>query len=155
MTVFTVILLIVLGIILVLLEILVIPGTTIAGIGGILFLSGGIYMSYEKFGTTVGHYILLGVILFIILSIYLSLKSKTWKKLMLNSKIDSKTNVIDEEKVKKGDTGVTITRLAPMGRVLINGENVEAKSEHFIDQNVEVEVEKILDYKIIVKLKNK
>ncbi len=155
MTVFAVILLIALGILLVLLEILVIPGTTIAGVGGILFLAGGIYFAYDKFGTTVGHYILLGVILFIILSLYFSLKSKTWSKLMLHSKIESKTNIIDEDKVKKGDSGVTITRLAPMGRVLINGENVEAKSEHFIDQNVEIEVEKILDYKIIVKLKNK
>lgn len=155
MTVFAVILLIALGILLVLLEILVIPGTTVAGVGGILFLGGGIYLSYIKFGTVTGHYILLGVILFIILSIYLSLKSKTWKKLMLNSKIDGKTNIINEENVKQGDVGFTITRLAPMGRVLINGENVEAKSEHFIDQNVEIEVEKILDNKIIVKLKNK
>lgn len=155
MTIFAVILLIALGIILVLLEILVIPGTTIAGVGGILFLAGGIYFAYDRFGTTAGHYILLAVILFIILSIYFSLKSKTWNKLMLNSKIEGKMNFIDKQKVKKGDFGVTITRLAPMGRVLINGENVEAKAEHFIDQNVEIEVEIILDNKIIVKPKNK
>ena len=155
MTVFAVVLLIVLGILLVFLEILVIPGTTIAGVGGILFLGGGIYLSYAEFGTVAGHYILLGVILFIILSIYLSLKSKTWNKLMLKSQIDGKTNIINEESIKKGDTGITITRLAPMGRVLINGENVEAKAEQFIDQNVEIEVEKILDNKIIVKLKIK
>lgn len=155
MTVFAVVLLIVLGVLLVFLEILVIPGTTFAGVGGILFLGGGIYISYANFGTTIGHYILLGVILFIVLSIYLSLKSKTWKKLMLKSTIDGKTNIINEEKVKKGDQGITITRLAPMGRVLINDENVEAKAEQFIDQNIEIEVEKILDNKIIVKLKNK
>ena len=95
------------------------------------------------------------LIVFIILSIYLSLKSKTWNKLMLKSQIDGKTNIINEESIKKGDTGITITRLAPMGRVLINGENVEAKAEQFIDQNVEIEVEKILDNKIIVKLKIK
>jgi membrane-bound ClpP family serine protease len=74
---------------------------------------------------------------------------------MLKSTIDGKTNIINKERVKKGDQGITITRLAPMGRVLINDENVEAKSEQFIDQNVEIEVEKILDNKIIVKLKNK
>ena len=47
MEVLAIILLIFFGIVLLLLEFLVIPGTTIAGIGGILLMAGGVYMSYN------------------------------------------------------------------------------------------------------------
>ena len=44
-------------------------------------------------------------------------------------------------KVGVGDTGVTLSRLAPMGKVLVNGEEYEAKfSEGFLDRGVEVVV---------------
>ena len=36
-------------------------------------------------------------------------------------------NLYDMTKVKVGDVGCTISRLAPMGKVLVNGEEYEAK----------------------------
>jgi len=149
-----VIILIALGILLILLEFLVIPGTTIAGIGGLLFMAGGIYVSYTYLGSTAGHYTLLGTLLFVIISVYYVLKSKTWKKMMLKTSIDSKVDSVDEEVVKAGDTGITVTRLNPVGKVRINDIYFEAKSlDKFIDHDAEVEVVKILKTQIIVKLK--
>ena len=55
MTLTTIIILIILGVVLLLLEFLVIPGTTIAGIGGILLIAIAVYYGYEVYGTKTGH----------------------------------------------------------------------------------------------------
>ena len=152
MTYSAIILLLILGIILLLLEFLVIPGTTIAGIGGFLCLGGGIYMAYESFGSNVGHMFLLGTIFFLVLMIYYSLKAGTWKKMSLNSKISSKVETVDENKVTVGDKGKTITRCNLIGKAMVNGEAYEAKSlGSLIDENTEIEVLKIVGNQIIIK----
>jgi membrane-bound ClpP family serine protease len=54
--------------------------------------------------------------------------------------------------VKIGDCGVTISRLSPMGKVLIGGKEYEAKSaEAYIDQRSEVTVIGFENFTIIVK----
>ena len=152
MTYTAIILLLALGVILLLLEFLVIPGTTIAGIGGLLCLGGGVYMSYNNFGTTIGNYTLLGTVLFLVFSVYYMLKSKTWKKLSLNTYIDSKVDIVDETKVKAGDKGKTITRCNPVGKALVNNEQFEAKSlGSFIDHDTEIEVIKVIRNQIVIK----
>jgi membrane-bound ClpP family serine protease len=64
---------------------------------------------------------------------------------------------MDLEKIHVGDTGKTIGRLAPSGKVKVNGEVIEAQSTGgFVDHNTEIKVLKILTNKIIVEpLKNK
>jgi len=155
MSIIAIIFLILLGIVLFLIEFLLIPGVTIAGIGGALLMGGGVYMAYKVYGNTVGNYTLLGTLLFIFLTIYFSLKSRTWKKFMLNSKIEGKARTISEDVIKKGDVGKTITRLAPIGKALVSGITIEAKSTgQFIDENTDIEVVKVLKSNIIVKPKN-
>jgi len=69
------------------------------------------------------------------------MKSKTLDKMSLHTDIDSKVETVDESKIKIGDKGITISRLAPVGKVKINGETVEAKSLYdFIDEDTEVKV---------------
>ena len=58
------------GFILVLLEILFVPGTTVVGILGFIATLGGIYLSFEYFSTTTGWWFTLGCTLFFILSLY-------------------------------------------------------------------------------------
>lgn len=155
MSIIAIIFLILLGIVLCLIEFLLVPGVTIAGIGGALLMGGGVYMAYKVYGNTVGNYTLLGTLLFIFITIYFSLKSRTWKKFMLNSKIEGKARTISEDVIKKGDVGKTITRLAPIGKALVNGITIEAKSTgQFIDENTDIEVVKVLKSNIIVKPKN-
>ncbi len=153
MTTIAVVLLIIFGILLLLLEFFVVPGVTIAGIGGILLMIGGIFLSYHSFGNRIGNLTLLYTVVLLTVVLVLAFKSGTWKKMMLDSKIDSH---ISETKsgisARIGDTGKTVSRLAPIGRVLINDEFYEAKSLNlFIDQDVDVEVIKIENKKLIVK----
>jgi len=151
MTILAVFALITIGIVLIILEILVLPGLIVGIIGGTLTIAG-IYMSYRNFGSTAGHLTMLGTIIATILSLYFALKSKTWDKMALNSTNDGKVNVIEEDTVKVGDEGVTISRLAPMGKVLVNDNYFEAESRNqFIDPNTKIVVLKVLDNKLIVK----
>ena len=112
-------------------------------------------MLYEVItGTMVGLIITFSTLAGTVATLYFSLKSRTWKRLMLNDTIDSRVNVVDAEKVKLGETGQTISRLAPAGKARINGEIYEVHSlSGFIDQHMEIEIAKIDHQKIFVKLK--
>ena len=153
MSVGAIILLIVLGIILLFLEFFVIPGVTIAGIGGFLCLAGAIFAAYYNHGTGTGNIILLSTIVVLIILIFIAFKSNIWKKVMLNTDIDGiATDVKNDPSFKIGDRGMAITRLAPIGKAMFNNKMVEAKSiAGFIDQNTEVEIVKIQNTNVIVK----
>ncbi len=152
MTALVIVLIILFGIVLILLEILVLPGITLAALGGVVLLVGGVYLSYETYGLAVGHFTVLGTIVLTISMLIIALKSNTWNKIKLNAKIDSKVEKLDEDAVTIGDVGVCISRLAPMGKVKINKILVEAKSiGMYIDEKSEIEVVGILDKIVIVK----
>lgn len=151
MSIFAIILLILLGLVLLLIEFAVIPGITIAGIGGFLLLAASVYISFTEYGTGAGFLTLTFVLVASPLMIYYLFKSKSGKKMILESKIDGKVETINTSKINVGDTGKSIGRLAPMGKVKINGEIIEAQSTGaFIDQNKEIRILKILSNKIIV-----
>ena len=108
---------------------LIIPGITIAGIGGLILTGAGIYLAYENFGPRTGLYVLIGTLLASILILAYSLRAKTWKNVMLNTNSDGKVSENPEEgSINPGDKGITVTRLAPMGRVKVNGIILEGKS---------------------------
>ncbi|NOR76417.1 MAG: hypothetical protein GQ525_14820 [Draconibacterium sp.] len=156
MSVFAIVLLILLGLVLLLIEFAVIPGVTIAGIGGFLLLGASVYIAFVDFGTGAGFLTLLIVLIAAPLMIYYFFKSRAGKKMILESKIEGKVDTINEEKIKIGDIGKAIGRLAPSGKVKVSGEIVEAQSTgSFIDQNTEIRVSKILSNKIIVEPFNK
>ena len=90
MSIALIIFLILLGIVLFLIEFLLVPGITIAGIGGAILIIGSVIMSYHYHGTAVGNYTLLGTAIIIFFTIYFVLKSRTWKKVMLHTKIEGK-----------------------------------------------------------------
>lgn len=148
------IMLVLIGFVLLVLEFLVFPGIHVAGFLGLLCVGLAIYMGYSSMGTTAGHLILLctagcgfGVT-------YYALRSNTWKRLQLNSQIDSTVEGVDVS-IKEGDVGVCQGRLAPMGKVRIGEIVVEAESRSgYIPENQEVVVLKVFKNKIIVKLKS-
>lgn len=151
MTLATIILLIVIGIFLFLVEFLLVPGVTIAGIAGFILIVGAIFFAYDSLGTTQGHYILGGTVVLSFVTIYFSLRSRTWKRLMLDTSIEGKVSSYAEEKVHVGDEGITVTRLNPMGKVLINDEFLEAKSNGpYIEQQKKIKVINIRDFRVTV-----
>ncbi len=134
------------------LEILVIPGTSVGGIVALACLGIAIWQSFANYGMTAG-LITLGVTLLVsFLALYFSLKSKTWKRLMLTEENTAKVNVIDEDIVKPGKQGITISRLAPAGKVEIDGQEYEAHTfGEYVDPGQKVIVVKIEFNKIYVK----
>jgi membrane-bound ClpP family serine protease len=148
--------LIIIGIMLLLLELLVIPGFGITGILGVAALIGGIVLAYTSLGTTAGHLTLFFSLAGCGIALWMIMRSKTWNRLSLKTNIDDKVDVLPEQKgIKAGDSGMAITRLAPMGKVRINNVDVEATArEGIIDTGQTVEVIKIDGNKIIVKTKD-
>ncbi|MDY0202288.1 MAG: NfeD family protein [Tenuifilaceae bacterium] len=150
-----IIILIILGLLLFVVEFLLIPGVTVAGIGGLASLLGGVIWAYSSYGNTIGHITLISTIFLTLLTIALALRSKTWKKFMLNTNIEG--SVEDPEvkiDIKLGDEGISVSRLSPMGKVRINDVVMEAKSAgEYIDSREEIIVIKIEGSKPIVKLK--
>ncbi|MBN1416705.1 MAG: hypothetical protein JW973_16510 [Bacteroidales bacterium] len=155
MSLIAIILVIVAGIILLLIEFLVIPGLSVFGIAGFLCLIGGVIASYVFHGSTAGHIALASTIVASVLSLIFTFRRKTWKKIGLNSSINSKIIAIEPDAIKNGDLGKAITRLAPMGKVMVNGIICEAKSiSGYIQEDTEIEVIKISQNQVIVKPKN-
>lgn len=146
-----IIIILLIALILIFLEVFVLPGINVAGILGLLMLVGGIYLSYTQIGTPTAHYILASSLLISILILFFGLRAKTWSKLSLNTAVDGKIENFKPNTIIAGDKGVAITRLGPMGKVLINGQEVEAKSSNIVDAQTEIEVTEIDGNEIIVK----
>jgi len=143
--------LLVIGLILILIEILFIPGTTVFGIFGILAIFYSDYLSFQYFGTEFAIvYSIANSILVLFVVIY-SLKTNTWKKIALNKIHNVKVeNKFDSLKV--GDEGKTTSALRPYGKAIFSDKFYEVKSsENFIDENKKIKIINILQDKIIVK----
>lgn len=149
-----VILLVIMGVVLLLIELFLIPGISVAGIAGVLFFGGAIYYAYDVLGTTAGHLTLFASIVVLALAIWIFLRSRALEKMALNTEIDSKNDPLKDVKVHSGDTGVTVSRLAPMGKVKVNGFIVEAKTNSdFIDDGAEIVVLEVLSTNLLVEKK--
>ncbi|MDR2039333.1 MAG: hypothetical protein LBQ60_15525 [Bacteroidales bacterium] len=146
-----VILLIVIGLALIVVEVVVLPGVTVAGVAGVILIAGGVFFAYSNFGTAVGTFSLIGTsLLFIIFLIY-ALRSKTWDRVSLHAEIDGKVNLSNTTDIKVGDMAMTVSRLAPIGKVLIHDKIVEGKSEFgLIDENKEVKVIQVNESSVVV-----
>jgi len=123
-----IIFLVILGIILLLIEVTILPGITVAGVGSFLVLVYSVYLAFTSYGSLIGFLTLAFVLIVSPLLVYYFFKGKAGKSMVLNTVITGVANEINPEKVKVGDIGVTIGRLAPMGKIKVNDEVVEVRS---------------------------
>lgn len=147
-----VITLILVGLVLIFAEILLIPGVGVAGILGLLSMGGSCFYAFYEFGNTTGAIITaVNVVLVVALAVWI-LRAKTWKRMALETNIDSKAVSSEVSVLAVGDRGRTLTRLAPMGSARFGDYVIEVKAlEGMLDPNVDVEVVLIEDNKIYVK----
>lgn len=142
------------GIVFLLLEILVVPGATVVGLFGVVLVIAGVVVSFNQYGTGVGVMTLLGTLVVSLISIGIALRSNTWKKAMHNSSLEGRVNVVEADMVAKGDEGIAVTRLNPMGKALIKEAYYEVTSkDNLIAENTPIMVVKVDGNKIIVKSK--
>jgi membrane-bound ClpP family serine protease len=154
MTLTYIALLILIGLFLLILEILFVPGMVLGFISVILMLVGVIF-SFRDYGTATGFTVLISTGVATAATVYWAFRSPLWKKLQVHSLIDGKANASAEGAIKTGDAGKTISRLNPMGKAFINNLQVEVQvNEGFIDQDEKIEVIKVQANKIWVKIKS-
>ena len=148
----SVLLLIVCGVILVLIELIFIPGTTFLGILGLIALVGGVVISFTSFGRGTGFWVLTGTILFSILAMVYSLRAGTWQRFALNSSIESRVNEDEKLELKIGMQGKLVSDLRPMGTAEFLEKLYEVQTNGtYLEAGNNVEIISLSDNKIIVK----
>ena len=156
MELFIIILLIVIGLFLVVAEVLLLPGLTVAAIGALAAFVVSVIMTYNNFGLAASFWVLFGTIILAIVTLLLSLRAKTLRKLSLHSTIDSAVSDKAEHIVALGAEGITQTRLAPMGSVLVDGKIMEAKTyDGYVNPRTPVIVTGFENSVVVVSVKNK
>jgi membrane-bound ClpP family serine protease len=144
--------LIVLGILFLVAELVLLPGLSFGGILAVVCEGGAIYMAFNRYGAMGGWLTILLILVLGLVAVVISLRTKTWQRLSLKQQIDSTTTPSPTNEVSIGMRGTTVSRLAPMGKVCIEGRYYEAKSlDVYIDQHCEVEVVGFENFNIVVR----
>ena len=154
MDIFIIALLIFIGLVMVILEVFFLPGITIAGISAVLFFVGAVFYAFMQFGEFAGYITIAVSVIVTIVGIVIFIRSRSLDRMALKTTIDSVAPTLVSDQIKVGDEGVTLSRLNPMGSVLINDVTVEARTrEDFIDEDTPVVVEKVDRTTVIVQKK--
>jgi len=147
----TVISLILFGLFLIIAEVIFVPGTTLVGILGFIFLVVGVSLSFRYFGgetgwTTIGvTAVASGLIL------YFSFKANVWGRFSLKSSIKSKFNEGELDSLTVGTEGLTVSALRPVGKANLGEKLYEVKTTgEYLDSGSRVRVIKIVMNQIIV-----
>ena len=144
--------LMIIGLILILAEIFLVPGIGVAGILGILSISGSSYLAFSGFGTLAGIIVTVVNLAILVCLTVVAFRAHTWKRLSLHTNIESKAVADEAAIVSVGSKGKAMTRLAPAGTVRFDAGKVEARAfEGMVDAGADVEIVLIEDGKIYVK----
>lgn len=147
--------LLLLGLFLLLLELLVVPGVTVVGIAGLLFLTAGVWVTFATYGNLAGAVVLSLVTLLALLSLIVSFRSKFWKKFELEGVISSKAKGEDANEldpVHLGEIGIAISALRPTGMVRFGSKQKEVECiDGMLAAGKQVEVAQLSERKIYVK----
>jgi membrane-bound ClpP family serine protease len=149
--VLVVIALIAVGLTLLIVEVVFIPGTTVVGILGLVFLIVGIAFSYGQFGSETGNYTLIASTIGFALALYLSFRKGAWKRFSIKTSIESKVNEGITGQLKTGSEGVAVSALRPMGSAEFDGKIFEVKTNgDYLAAGTKVKVVQVQSNDILV-----
>ena len=152
MEVFIILALILAGLLLFIVEVFLIPGISIAGIASAICLLYAHYYAFDTLGPVAGFITLIASALSCVVIIVWFMRSKTMDKLSLKKTLDYKIDPLKGIRIRIGDKGTTITRLALIGNANINGNIIEVRSaDGLIDENTPVYVERVVGGTVIVR----
>ncbi|OFY71397.1 MAG: hypothetical protein A3G23_04385 [Bacteroidetes bacterium RIFCSPLOWO2_12_FULL_37_12] len=153
---FAIILILSVGLILLVVELFFIPGTTIVGVFGSVLLIGGIYLTYHLFGKMTGHIVLGSTVLLSTGALLLSLRAKTWKYFTNEQQITGKVNVENLENLSVGTKGISLSALKPYGMAQFGEQTLEVSSENgLINPDTEIVIVNISNNKVSVRKHSK
>lgn len=143
--------LLLIGLALIIVELVFIPGTTVVGVLGLVFAIVGILISYSHFGSEIGFYMLVGSTITAAAAIFYAFRAGAWKKFAHKSSIDSRVNEGIMASVRIGDEGITLSNLRPMGKAEFNNQTFEVKtSGNYIERGEKVKITRIESHQIVV-----
>ena len=135
--------LLVLGVVLMLVEMLLVPGVGIAGFLSLGSLGAGCWYAFTAISSAAGWWTTLAAVLLLGVMIFFALRAKTWRRFELKTEMTSRT----------GDRGVAYTRLAPLGTGRFGALSCEVKSydNQMVAAGTPLEVVAIEENKPLVK----
>jgi len=144
------------GLILLIVEFFLFPGTTLIGIGGLIVLAIGIILAFSSLGTNAG----IGTLMFCLIAgallFLFGYKTITSGKMSLDKELEGRVNELENVHFEEGTEGYAYTDLKPWGKAFINGQKYEVQStSNYIVRNTPIIVHKIEVNKILVKPLNK
>ncbi len=147
----TVIVLIVIGLILIIVELIFIPGTTLIGILGFVLAGIGIWIGYDALGSNTGHLILGVSVLVAGIAFFYSFRTDAWSRFALKDQITSRVNEAYPHNLIVGETGVTVSALRPQGTALFHDRQHEVQTKgEFLMPNTQVRIISLNHNKITV-----
>lgn len=152
------------GLALILLEVLVIPGFGIAGLGGIGLMIYGLYLlllpdipvGEEVLGQAMDGFLigLVGAVIGVVLLAKLMIKTKFWEQLTApdtQKKEDGYSNTLGWESLQ-GETGIADTDLHPSGWVRVKDQRIFVVSEgEFIEEGKEIKILSVDGNRVLVR----
>lgn len=129
------------GIVFLLIELFLIPGTSFASLISGCCMIYAVYHAFANMGIWWGTGTLLVSILVAVLSVVWFMKSKTLDKVSLKKDIDGTVEQPGRDLVQIGDEGIALTRLTLIGNAQFHDHVVEVKSvEGFIEAKTPIRV---------------
>jgi len=170
---YTELLLLLVGVLLLGVEVLVLPGFGAAGISGLIAIAAGLVLSFQGFvvpdpslpweGTlliknlaqVLGSFMFAFLISLFMIRFVLPRLSKIVKGPYLEATLSqSHVDATTALSVKPGDTGIAYSFLRPSGKIMINNKKIDAITQgEFIDQGTIVVIDRIDRNRVIVKPK--
>jgi membrane-bound ClpP family serine protease len=129
------------GLVLIIVELIFIPGTTVVGLLGLIFTITGIVISYSHLGNDTGFYIMLATIATTVAAIIFSFRSGAWSRFSLKSSNSGKVNEGLGLDFQIGDEGITVSTLRPIGKATFNDKTIEVKtSGDYVERGEKVKI---------------
>jgi membrane-bound ClpP family serine protease len=139
------------GLLLIVAEIVFIPGTTVVGIFGGLLSAYSIFKAYETFGLSTGHVFLASCLIGGAIILILCFRANVWNRFANNSVSEGKAMEDLDQDLSVGDEGSTLSDLRPIGKAEFKGKTYEVQTlGTFCNHPSKISIIEISRYKIIV-----
>ncbi|HEY9007017.1 NfeD family protein [Ohtaekwangia sp.] len=143
--------LLMIGLGLIIVELVFIPGTTVVGLLGLIFTITGVVISYSHFGNDIGFYVLMGTMMATLVALFYSFRTGAWSRFSLKSSNTSKVNEDILVDLHIGDEGVTLSTLRPIGKAEFHERVFEVKTlGNYIEQGQRVKITQMYSNQIVV-----
>jgi len=147
----TVLSLILFGLLLIVAEVIFVPGTTVVGLIGFAFLIAGIAFGFKYYGNETGWTIVGVASVASGLLFYFAFKANVWGRFSLKSTNTGRVNEGVNDLLQPGLEGVALSALRPVGKAELNSQVLEVRTMgNYIDSGTRVRIVKILSNQIFV-----